>query len=505
MNSIFYVLPCFLLATFSPCPSWAIPREVIIFPQAARVTEQTKVRLTPEGKDLRKAVIVIPGTADPSSFQLSPPAEGKLELNDLTWRTLPHDEATGIKDLRRQIKQLKEERNSQQASLHSLDNQIQFWQQQTKSRAKTTVEAGIIAAAIGKNIKKAFQEKLNLSPEIPRLDKQIKELEARLNLAQGKDDQPSLWEITIVFSGVPAGAPVNDALFAYSYTLTGCGWQPAYRLDSRPARGEILFGREAEVWQKTGQHWNDVLVQLATFAAPVSFLAPPAFPPGTIKPREGIKTTGKRSADKGKAQPGALEGPGPAEASTEGIGAPDDLKLWPAGRKTILTGTRLKIKLYEELWPATFGYLARPGQSPQAFISALFNLPESRKIPPGQATFFHQGGLLGKEYFSLSGKRGVLFFGQDPQITVTRQLLVDQPQLRQWRLEARNDQRTPIKLRIEERTPQIPDSRLKAKLHAAGAEEKSGLLSWEVEMAAGESKILTYGIEIESSGDREIE
>jgi uncharacterized protein (TIGR02231 family) len=496
MNSIFCLMTCFLLASFSSCPAWATPKEVTLFPQAARVTEQTKARLITVEKDLRKAVIVIPGTADPASFVASLPSETKLKLEEYSWRKAPHDEDSEIKDRRRQIKQLREERNGLQASLHGLDNQIQFWQQQTKAKAKTPIEAGIIAAAIGKNIKKAFQEKLNLGPEIPRLDKKIKELEEEFNLTRGKDDQPWMWEVTILLYGVT----VNDVLLTYSYTLTGCGWQPAYRLDARPQRREILFGQEAEVWQNSGQHWNDVLVQLTTFPTPASFLAPAALPAWTIKPREGMKTKGKRTTEKAKALPGIAEG---SEALA--VASPDDLKLWPAGRKTIPSGSRMKIKLYEEVWPAFFSYLARPGQSPQAFISALFTIPEARKLPPGQAMFAHLGALLGKSNFSLSGKQGLLYFGQDPQVTVTRQLLTDQPKLRQWHLEARNDQAAPIILRIEESIPQTHDARIKVKLLAADAEEQPELLSWEVELAAGERKTLTYGIELETPTDLEIE
>ena len=504
------LLTCFLLATFFPCLALATPKEITIFPQAARVTEITRVRLLPEGKDLRKAVIVLPGTADPASLVASLPPEAKLKVEDQTWRKSPHDEDGVIKELRRQIRQVREERNGLQASLHGLDNQIQFWQQQTKAKAKTTIEAGVIAAAIGKNIKKAYQEKLNLVPEIPRLDKKIKELEEELSLTRGKDDLLGVWEVTFLFSSVAAGVPANDILLTYGYTLTGCGWQPAYRLDARPARGEILFGQEAEVWQNSGQPWNDVVVQLTTSTAPASFLTPAALPPWNVKPREGIKTKVKRTADKAKALPrlteGAAEGPVPAEGNeAPAVAPPDDFNLQPAGRKTIPAGSRLKIKLSEEVWPAAFGYLARPGQSPQAFISALFNFPEARKIPPGQAMLSRQGALLGKGSFSLSGKQGLLFFGQDPQVTVIRQLLTDQPKHRQWRLEARNDHAAPIKLRIEESAPQAHDARIKVKLLAVGAEEKPGLLSWDLELAAGEKKTLLWGIELEAPPDMEVE
>lgn len=501
MKSICYLMTCFLLAPFFCCPAWGTPREVTIFPQAARVTEQTKVRLITVEKDLRKAVIVIPGTADPASFMASLSREAKLKLEDHSWRKMPYDEDAGIKDLRRQIKQLREERNGVQASLHSLDNQIQFWQQQTKAKAKTPIEAGVIAAAIGKNIKKAFQEKLNLSPEVPRLDKKMKELEEELNLTRSNEGQGWVWEVTILLYGVAAAVPANDVLLTYSYTLTRCGWQPFYRLDAHPQRGEILFGQEAEVWQQSGQNWNDVLVQLATFPAPASFIAPAALPPRTVKTREVTKSKVKRTADKVNALPGAAEG----NESPPAVTPPADLKLWQAGRKTIPTGSRMKIMLYEEVWPASFGYLARPAQSPQAFISAMFTIPEARKIPPGQAMFAYQGALLGKGNFSSSGKQGLLYFGQDPQVTVTRQLLADRPKLREWRLEARNDQASPLKLRIEESALHNKDAGINVKLVAAGAEQKPEYLSWEVGLAAGEKKTLTYSIELEAPADSEIE
>lgn len=501
VTKIFSNLPaCILVLLFFTCPAWAIPKEVTIFPQAARVTEITKVRLLPEGKELRKAVISVPGTTDPASFAAYPSPEAKLRLEDLAWRKSPRDEDAMIKDLRRQIKQLREERNGWQATLQSLDNQIQFWQQQTKARAKTTTEAGVIAAAIGKNIKKAVQDKLNLGPEIPRLDKKIKDLEEELNRTPGKGDQTWVWEVTILFSGLPAGSPSGDVLLTYSYSLTGCGWQPAYRLDARPLRAEILFSQEAEVWQNSGQPWNDVVVQLATFTAPASFLAPDLLPPGNVKPREGVKAKAKRPADKAKILPGPAEGDEAPPALTS-----EDLKLWPVGRKTIPSGSHLKIKLDEETWPAVFGYLARPSRNPQAFISALVDFPEARKIPPVQALFSHQGALIGNGTFSLSGKQGFLFFGPDPQVMVSRQLLTDQSRRQQWRLEARNDHTAPIKLRIEESAPQAPDARIKVKLLAAGAEEKLGLLSWEIGLAPGERKTLVYGLEIDSPADVEIE
>jgi len=495
------ILSFLMLISLFSGTAGAAPREVTFYLQAARVTEQTKVRLLPEGKELRKAIVIVPQTTDISSFVVYSPTEIKLKLVDLTWRKLPRDEEPGIKEARRQIKQLREERNGLQATLHGLDNQIQFWQQQTKSRAKTTAEAGVFAAAIGKNIKKAFQDKLNLAPEIPRLDNKIRYMEEELSQTRGKDDKLWQWEVSILFSGGTVGVPINDLLLTYSYTLTGCGWQPAYRFESRPLQAEVIFGQEAEIWQNSGQQWNDVAIQLTSLTAPASFQEPSGLPAWTIRPREASKAKAKRPAEKVK----ALSRPDEGKEAVAVI-TPDDLKLWQIGKKTVLTGSHLKVKIYGEVWPASFSYLSRPAQNPQALFGAFFKFSETRKMPPGQALFFSQDALVGKSNFSLlSEKQGTIYFGPDPQVTVTRKLLIDQPQHQQWRLEARNDHTAAIKLNVEESVPQANDSKIKVRLSAPGADRNSGLLRWQLELAAGEMKALTYDIEIDFPMDMEIE
>jgi uncharacterized protein (TIGR02231 family) len=500
-----YLLAILLLPSFC----FAAPTEVTIFPQAARVTEATKVRFLPGGKDLRKAVIALPAQADPDSFIAYPPPEARLKIEDLIWHQVARDKDVKIKDLRKRIKLLKDEKNGLEAALQSLDAQIQFWQQQIKAKAKPS-EAGVVAVAIGKNIKKAYQEKLNLTQEIPGLDRKIKELEEELKLSNAGNQ--NIWEATILFSGASAG----ETMLTYSYTLTGCGWLPLYRLDARPQAGEIRFSWEAEVWQNSGENWNDVNVALATGRPPTSF-TPADIAPWIIKPRPETKTKGKRSADTVKA---AYQTSLAGASSTDEEAAPPVPQgafiLLNAGRKAIPSEARHKIKIREEVWSADFSYLARPGQSPQAFISAFFRFSETKEIPAGTAFLSHNGAILGKRNFVLSGQEGTLFFGQDPLVTVTSHLLSNQDGSasvkekksyhRQWRFDAHNSRPFPVRLRIEEPIPSSVDERIKVTLtHAPPpSEQKPELLIWEIELTAGEKKSIQFGINIEAPANLEI-
>ena len=48
-----------------PVTSWSLPREVTFFPGSAQISEVAKVKLLPEGTEQAKALIILPGQADP--------------------------------------------------------------------------------------------------------------------------------------------------------------------------------------------------------------------------------------------------------------------------------------------------------------------------------------------------------------------------------------------------------------------------------------------------------
>jgi len=48
------------------------------------------------------------------------------------------------------------------AKLQALEVQLQFWQAQTKAKAKTLADVSKLADAIGKNVRRDHQEKLTI-------------------------------------------------------------------------------------------------------------------------------------------------------------------------------------------------------------------------------------------------------------------------------------------------------------------------------------------------------
>lgn len=479
-----------LLLPVISLPAGAVPKEVILYRQSACVTELTKVRFQSSGKQFHNCIVIISGQADPASFLAVAIRNDRIKIEDIAWRKLPNDEEAGIKALRREAKQLKEEKNGLLADLEGIENQLQFWQQQTKAKAKTPAEAGVISANIGKNTKKAFLQKLLIAQEITRLEKRSKGIEEQLNGYDGAAQ--SLWQGTITFSGVA----LPEALLSYSYTLTGCGWCPIYRLDAVIAQDKIKFAWEAEVWQNSGQIWQDVDVRLALTPLPFSPLTPLTMPSPLLKPEDAPQPKRGKSTMKHKPPP-AASGQTNDEEPPLPAAVPGDFPVQQVVKITLSSGSRQKIILKEEDWPADLDYLVRPEYDLRAYLRAHVHLSAAKEIPRGEAVFFRNGSLLRKGEFAFTGQQGTIFIGQDPLVAVARCLPPGeasagskQPQLCCW--EAQNNHTLPIKLRIEETAPAAAGGTIKPSLSPGPVpvEEKPGLWVWTLDLPAGEKKTL---------------
>lgn len=501
----------------SPALSRATPLEVTLFPASAQVLEVARLKIVPEG-NLKKAIFTLPAQADPDSLVTRAEAGGKVRIVDQTWRRIDRIDNDRIRDLRKQIETLKDERNQIQAAIRALETQIQFWQMQTKATIKTISDAGHFSAAIGKNIKKAYEDKLARDPELEKLNQRIKELEEALNRTTGRKD--AVWEVTLLLSGLSAAA---DVPVTYSYRLSGCGWSPLYRIEAIPQKQQVLFTWEAEIWQSSGQDWNQTAMKLATLQ-PATAIAPPDLPPWLIRPRPArlYREAARKNirAEAMKALEGAEEEMGKDAASAP---APQEARqttysIWELGNITLPAGSRQRVKVQDETWSVEFVHLLRPGVSGKAFMRAALSFPEALDIPSGMAIFMIEGAILGKRPFAFTGKEGSLFFGEDPFVSAKVELLTKQSGEKtfladrqtykwEWRTDIENRRNAAIKVRIEEPVPQSRDERIKiaVKNEPAISEEKNALWIWMLDLPAGQKKSILTTVSLEAPKEMDLD
>jgi uncharacterized protein (TIGR02231 family) len=201
-----------------------------------------------------------------------------VKIEDVQAKAIQVQDEAKIAELRKQIAGAGRRKKETQAKLQALEAQLQFWQAQTKAKTKTVADTYKLADAIGKNVRRANQEKFAIETQLEKIEKNIKKLQEELNQAAGKKE--TAWEITLTTSG----SGQNEISLSYTYSLAGCGWLPLYRIEALPADKIVSFSWDAEVWQSSGEDWKQVQLNLATLQ-PIINVAPPEMPEWIIKPR----------------------------------------------------------------------------------------------------------------------------------------------------------------------------------------------------------------------------
>ncbi len=506
------VLPLLLMILFAwPLLSSAAIRDVTLFPQSAKINEVVKIPAATVAAQKHQVIIVLPPQADPESLSITPPAGGKIRVDDISIKPSHRPDETRIAQLRAQIKKLQHDKKEMQARGYALDTQIMFWQAQTKAKTKTVAEADNYAAAIGRNIRKIYSEKNAIEIDMTRVDKQIKELEDSLNQAAGKKE--SSWEAAIIL----AGSFQHDLYLNYSYTARGCGWKPLYRLEAAPSSKSVLFSWDAEIWQSTGEDWKAVGIHLATIE-PLKSIKPPELPAWVIKPKEPIVYKSSRKTKSAVAALKTAEFEDAAPASEPSETANTTYSIWSLGNKTVAAGSRQRVKIREDVWPAEFYFVARPSLSPHAFLQAKVKLVQSVEIPSGPAFFVIDGAMIDKRSFSLAGSEADIFFGQSPFVTVSTSTLADktgatnflqnkQTRRWHWRIDAKNTGRSPVTLRIEEPVPAPRDERIKLTFNhqPPPAQKENARWIWIFDLQGEQKKSIETLIEMEAPKDMELD
>jgi uncharacterized protein (TIGR02231 family) len=487
----------------------ATVKEVTLFPNSAKISETTKINpQCDKGKCI--SVITLPSQADPESLVVSLPTQSHIKIEDVQVKPVPVQDEIKIAELRKQIAGLEASKKEMQAKLQALEVQLQFWQAQTKAKTKTLADTNKLADAIGKNVRRANQEKFAVEIQLEKSDKNIKKLQDELNQIAGKKE--TAWEMTLTTSGVGQ----NEIIFSYTYSLAGCGWLPLYRIEALPSGKSVSFSWEAEIWQSSGEDWKQVQLNVATLQ-PVINVNPPEIPAWIIKPRVLYKASRNKDAAAAslmqkEASDNDTLGAAPAETRNT------TYSVWSLGQKNITAGSRQRLKIKDESWPAEFLFLARPAINPQAFVRALVKLDKPAEIPPGQAIFVIDGAILGKREFFFAGSEGELFFGTSPLISVTSSTITDQSDTKtifqdkqtrswQWLIEAKNSSNTDIKLRIEEPVPQARNKKihLNFKQNPEPEEKDPSKFVWLLDVPAGQKRTIQNDIELEAPSDMNID
>lgn len=360
-----------------------------------------------------------------------------------------------------------------------------------------------------------------------RLDK----LNRQLNELNARKDRPTSTVKVSVTANRPVNAPVQ-----LTYTVRQARWQPFYDIRVDDTDDPVTLVYKAKVYQNTDEEWKDVNLTLSTGNPSVSNYKPelqPWFldfqPPRPLKsygtPEARMELNEVVVADKQKQEkPLRIRGItslGPENVTTTQqqtntafqIQIPYTIPADNQGYDVAVSDHQVE---------AGYQYATVPKLSPHVYLLTQITDWSDLNLLPGQANIYFNQTYQGKTQLNPYTSEDTLniSIGRDPAIVVKREQLKDfssksffgnnRKETKAWKITIRNTKNTTANVLVEDQYPVSADSEIKVELEEsseAKVNPVTGILSWELELAPGETKELrlVYSVRYPKNKDLIIE
>ncbi len=320
-----------------------------------------------------------------------------------------------------------------------------------------------------------------------------------------------------------------------SYMVGNAGWIPSYDLRSTTASAPVQLTYKANVFQSSGEEWNDVRLKLST-SNPNRSNIKPVLPPWYINyytaAREVKIPTGARSASAGNAEINAIQ----LDAAKKDM---DELSpAQSAANYSQLVETMANVMFDINLpytipsdgashivsiktsdLPATYYHYLVPKIESEAFLLAKVTGWENLNLLPGAANVFYEGTYVGETVLNPAVINDTLdlAFGRDNGITITRTKLPMKESNKllgneitktvSYQLRLKNNKSKILNLIVEDQIPLSQNKEIKVEMKDSGQADyntQTGLLKWNLNMNPKDYKTLTFSYEVTYNKDMPI-
>ena len=438
------------------------------------------------------------------------------------------------------LKKLSDSLDSYQKQLQEARDELTVHQHLLKMLTDGTLndmekkDGTVTVAEISANMELYTSKAKTLQNSINQDNKKIEKLVEtvnRLKMQINQDKQDSDVETGVVYLSISVPNNVTT-VFNISYYTEDAGWQPHYDINIPGLDKPITMQAKAEVQQVTGLDWNNVQLTLSN-AQPNRTRTVPVFRAWFLRfarnhsadmlsdARSNVASNYERSA---------------ALASLEGVSATDGMN-----KKVISTrmedyisideqdihvnykiavpynipgnGNEQLVDLMNYNLEAEYNYYCAPKLSTETYLIATLGGLEKYNLLSGPATVTFNNTFVGETYLNPNSTQDkvTLTLATDPRVTVKRELQRDYSstkhvgttttETRSYLITVRNNQNRTAKLTLKEQYPISNDKDIEVKLvevkpAATYNKEDIGVLTWELELNAGEIRtyVVTYSV-----------
>lgn len=363
------------------------------------------------------------------------------------------------------------------------------------------------------------QEKLN------SLHLEAEKLRQQLSTLQSQAPRPTSEVVVEITSSVEVSAS-----FAITYYVGGAGWVPAYDLRAKGVGQPIDLLMKAQVTNNTGEDWNKVELSLSS-GNPTLGGVMPNLNPWTLYTHRPMQLESISSRPRMRVTadaPSSAAYEGKEEMKYEDREANYVVNNTVAYRTTTSEfvietpftipsdGVPHTVGVKNHIIAATYKHYATPKLDKDAFLYARTTGWEDLNLLPGEANVFFEGTFVGQSYLQLDLPKDTLdiSLGRDKGVVVER---VKRKASNEkaviggsrtvtigWDLTIRNTKGTSVDLEVRDQHPMSPQSEIEVKLVEKGGavvNENNGMLIWNINLAAKETKKLGFAYTVKHPKD----
>jgi len=515
--------------------------QVTVYPDGASVTRRASVEL-PAGP----STIVLKGmppSIDPASIRVAGEGSSAFAIGSVETRSVPGDPRPVIDAvLEAKLRALRDRRDTTAAQMEAVERRramIRRYGEASPEKLGPEAKPMDVSQwagawdAVGGALAKANEELRQLAAELRGIDEEIVALER----ARPQPQRPGapVFDVTIA---VDAPAALKATL-TVTYRVSGANWRPLYdaRLDTsgKDRKVSLELVRRAEVVQRTGEVWTDVVLSVSTVrvargaGAPelstsrVDFREP-------VRRRESAPSASSPAPSAGAdTERSAAPKPTPPEPATEQTARVDAGAFQTAftvpGRVTIPTdGSPKAFRISSVTTNPALIVKTVPVLDPTAYLEASFTNEEEAPLLPGQVAIHRDGIFVGRAQLAMvaPGDKVRLAFGADDRVKVTRVPVArreeepgflgsNKTDQREFKTTVKNLHPFPVKIVVVDRIPVADNTAITIELLSQTTtptekvvEDKRGVMSWTWDYAPNEQKEIKLAYRLKWPADREI-
>ncbi|MEC9475556.1 MAG: mucoidy inhibitor MuiA family protein [Planctomycetota bacterium] len=423
-----------------------LPDSVTVFEDRARVHRRLEMDVVPGTREV--VFVALPGSLDPSSVRARLSGVSGMVLGVRLERELHvEDTQEEVRLLVKQIHQLEDQLSNNNFRLEELNRRKQITVRLAKILEDSISKSGgdlfggvtssqVITAQqwIADRLLELALEKDRLLLQRVEIEKKHQDLSSDLEPLQRQQGRTS-WLATVLVQAQEEGR----AIVELAHDVSGASWIPIHEARLDEASGQVEWRSKAQVVQKTGEDWKDVLLTLSTARSSLGLAAPSLVPMRVdaivgLKPADiSVDETDAASAKSERGESRARGRDQQAEQIADLAGAIVSSGSGPArfeirAPATIpADGSNHAVLISEQTMAAELDYQSIPLISPHVFRRAVLLNSGQAPLLAGIVRCFRDGSYVGNGSVQriASGQQFSQHFGSDGRIVVQKEEIED--------------------------------------------------------------------------------